>query len=47
MNIAGLADPAKRNWYRAVAADLLTHAHLLEATPTEISEMLIKTGFSS
>ena len=47
VNIAGLADPAKRNWYRAVAADLLTHAHLLEATPTEISEMLIKTGFSS
>lgn len=45
-NIAGLADPARRNWYPVVAEDLLRSASKLGATREEAAAMLERTGFS-
>jgi tetracycline 7-halogenase / FADH2 O2-dependent halogenase len=45
INVAGLADPARRNWYPARAEDLLSAAGKLAATSTEIHAMLAACGF--
>ncbi|HTI68442.1 MAG TPA: tryptophan 7-halogenase [Candidatus Limnocylindria bacterium] len=45
-NIAGLADPAKANWYPARASDLYSGCEKLKSTPGEISEMLQRAGFA-
>jgi len=45
VNIAGLADPARRNWYPARAEDLLAAAGKLGATPHAIHQMLAACGF--
>lgn len=39
-NVAGLGDPARRNWYPVEAEDLYRGASKLEATPDEISAYL-------
>lgn len=46
INVAGLANPARRNWYPARAEDLLDAAGKLGATPREVSEMLAACGFN-
>jgi len=45
INVAGLADPARHNWYPVVAEDLLHNAGKLHATRTEIEAMLDRCGF--
>ena len=47
INVAGLANPARRNWYPARAEDLLDAAGKLEATPDEIGKMLAACGFNA
>mgnify|MGYP003328521413 FL=1 len=41
-NVAGLADPAKRNWYPVDLDDLFAAAAKLGATELEIREMLLR-----
>ena len=41
-NVAGLADPAKRNWYPVVADDLFAAAAKLGSGADEIREMLLR-----
>lgn len=45
VNVAGLADPARRNWYPADAEDLLRSAHKLGANREEVIGMLERCGF--
>lgn len=45
INIAGLADPARRNWYPVDASDLLGSAQKLHATRDEIAKLLDRCGF--
>jgi tetracycline 7-halogenase / FADH2 O2-dependent halogenase len=45
INIAGLCDPARRNWYPVEAEDLLRSAGKLGATREEVAAMLERTGF--
>lgn len=45
-NIAGLFDPARRNWYPADADDVRAGAGLLGATEAEIEEMLLAAGLA-
>ncbi len=45
VNVAGLGDPARRNWYPVVAQDLLDSAGKLGATREEVAAMLERTGF--
>lgn len=40
LNIAGLADPAKRNWYGVDLGDVVRGAHKLEMSPTEMQVIL-------
>ncbi len=40
INIAGLADPAKQNWYGVELRDLVVNAHKLELTPEEMQEII-------
>lgn len=47
INVAGLANPARRNWYPARAEDLLNAAGKLEATRDEIGKMLAACGFNA
>ena len=42
LNVAGLADPAKRNWYPVVADDLLAASAKLGSSANEIREMLLR-----
>ena len=44
-NVAGLGDPARRNWYPVRADDLYRGASKLEATREEISQLLDRCGF--
>ena len=46
INVAGLADPAQRNWYPCRAEDLLENCWKLGASRDEVREMLRRTGFS-
>ena len=46
VNVAGLADPARRNWYPCLAADLLASAKKLGATEREVLAMLERCGFT-
>ncbi len=45
VNVAGLGDPARRNWYPARAEDLLASARLLEASSVDIQRLLVASGF--
>jgi FADH2 O2-dependent halogenase len=45
INIAGLGNPQRRNWYPVDASDLLNSAAKLESTEDEISQLLEKCGF--
>jgi len=45
INVAGLADPARRNWYPVDANDLLANAHKLHATREEAEALLTRCGF--
>ncbi len=47
VNIAGLAQPDRRNWYPALAEDLLAAAPKLGASPGEINAMLNRCGFAT
>lgn len=46
VNVAGVCDSTKRNWYPAAAADLYANADKLGATAEEISAMLTRAGFT-
>lgn len=46
IDVAGLTNRARRNWYPVEAQDLLQGAHKLRATPDEIREMLTRCGFA-
>lgn len=46
-NVAGLGDPARRNWYPAEANDLLNAAHKLGVTGEEVARMLQRCGFQA
>lgn len=45
VNVAGLLDAKKRNWYGVDAEDLFASAHKLGASREEIEAMLARTGF--
>jgi FADH2 O2-dependent halogenase len=45
INIAGLVNPQRRNWYPVDANDLLNSAPKLESTKRDISQLLDKCGF--
>ncbi len=45
INVAGLGNAARRNWYPALAADLLAAAPKLGAGRTEIERLLARCGF--
>jgi FADH2 O2-dependent halogenase len=45
INIAGLANPDRRNWYPVDANDLLNSAAKLQSTKPQISQLLDKSGF--
>jgi FADH2 O2-dependent halogenase len=46
-NVAGLSNPARRNWYPALAEDLIESAHKLGATEDEVVAMLKRCGFNA
>jgi FADH2 O2-dependent halogenase len=46
VDIAGLGDFSRRNWYPASAEDLLAAAAKLESSEKEIRAMLERTGFA-
>jgi FADH2 O2-dependent halogenase len=46
INVAGLCDPAKRNWYPVDLADLHTHRHKVDANSEEIEAMLRRCGIA-
>jgi len=45
INVAGLADPDRRNWYPVEANDLLAGAHKLHVTREEVESLLDRCGF--
>jgi FADH2 O2-dependent halogenase len=45
INVAGLADPSRKNWYPVDADDLLKAAAKVESTNEEITQMLDNCGF--
>lgn len=45
INVAGLADPVRRNWYPVQAEDLLENAHKLHATREEVEQLFERCGF--
>lgn len=45
-NVAGFADPARRNWYPARASDLLGAARKLGVDHTAITQLLASCGFA-
>lgn len=47
INVAGLADVRRRNWYPVETADLLASAHKLHATREEVEALLERCGFYS
>ncbi|MEA3247603.1 MAG: FAD-dependent oxidoreductase [Gemmatimonadota bacterium] len=46
VNVAGLMDDARQNWYPCDAADLLAAAPKLDATKDEVAAMLARCGFT-
>jgi hypothetical protein len=44
-NVAGLGNPARRNWYPVDPDDLLQSAAKLDATEREVSALLQRCGF--
>jgi FADH2 O2-dependent halogenase len=44
LDVIGLGDASRRNWYPVDAADLLAGAHKLGATPGEVRELLVRSG---
>jgi len=46
-NVAGLSNPACRNWYPALAEDLIAAAPKLGATEDEVVAMLKRCGFNA
>jgi FADH2 O2-dependent halogenase len=44
VNIAGLCDPAKRNWYPVDASDALSGASKLGVTPDRVRDLLVRQG---
>jgi FADH2 O2-dependent halogenase len=44
INVAGLADPARRNWYPALADDLLENCWKLDVAREEVQQMLRRIG---
>ena len=44
-NVAGLANPVRRNWYPVDANDLLDNADKLNARREEIEQLLDRCGF--
>lgn len=47
IDVAGLSDPARRNWFPVQAGDLLAGAPKLQATRQEVGEMLERAGLLS
>lgn len=47
MDVAGLADCTRRNWYAVDSEDLLRAAHKLNANRDEILQMLERCGFNA
>jgi len=47
INLAGLGDPRRRNWYPVDAADLYANGWKLGATHDDISALLQRCGFTS
>jgi tetracycline 7-halogenase / FADH2 O2-dependent halogenase len=45
INVAGLSNPHRRNWYPVDAHDLLNSAAKLQSTKNQISELLDRCGF--
>jgi FADH2 O2-dependent halogenase len=45
INVAGLADSARHNWYPLLADDLLNNADKLHASRTDIEAMFDRCGF--
>jgi FADH2 O2-dependent halogenase len=45
INIAGLCNASRHNWYPVDARDLLAGAHKLESTEEEINQLLARCGF--
>lgn len=45
IDVAGLGDRSRHNWYPVEAEDLLASAGKLEATPDEIQALLSRSGF--
>lgn len=46
IDVAGLSDRARRNWYPVEAEDLLRSSHKVGASPSEILQMLERCGFA-
>jgi FADH2 O2-dependent halogenase len=46
-NVAGLSNPARRNWYPALAEDLIASAAKLGAMEDEVLAMLKRCGFNA
>jgi FADH2 O2-dependent halogenase len=46
INVAGLCDPRRRNWYPVDAQDLYENTHKLGATGEEIEGLLERCGFA-
>ncbi len=46
-NVAGLSNPVCRNWYPALAEDLIASAHKLSASEDEVLAMLKRCGFNA
>jgi len=46
-NIAGLNDPARRNWYPVLADDLLQNHAKLGASEDQIADVLVRCGWDS
>jgi FADH2 O2-dependent halogenase len=46
IDVAGLTDSARRNWFPVLASDLVSAARKLRATPAEIDRLLERTGFA-
>ena len=47
MDVAGLTNGTRRNWYPVDAEDLLSAAHKVSATPEEVLQMLQRCGFNA
>ena len=46
-DIAGLGDPSRRDWYPALASDILGNARKLDSTVDDVRAMLARCGFPS